>query len=191
MTRIAASLAALLACSTATAREVYGMKIPDSVESGGATLRLNGAGVREGPTFGGSWQTSAYYVIALYLAVPASDLAAIVTPDAPWVLRIHYALDVSQKTVMDGFRTSFQRNYPKEKVAQMLPKLDSLAPAIPDVKVGQTLVLAYRPGTGTTVGMEGGAQITVEGKDFAEAMLGTWIGRKPIQDALKRNLLGL
>ena len=120
-----------------------------------------------------------------------SDLAAIVTPDAPWVLRIHYALDVSQKTVMDGFSTSFQRNYPKEKVAQLLPKLDSLAPAIPDVKVGQTLVLAYRPGTGTTVGMEGGAQITVEGKDFAEAMLGTWIGRKPIQDALKKNLLGL
>ena len=92
---------------------------------------------------------------------------------------------------MDGFSTSFQRNYPKEKVAQLLPKLDSLAPAIPDVKVGQTLVLAYRPGTGTTVGMEGGAQITVEGKDFAEAMLGTWIGRKPIQDALKKNLLGL
>jgi hypothetical protein len=189
MTRTAASLVALLACSTAAAREVYGIKIPDTVESGGATLRLNGAGVREGTTSGATWQVGVIYVCALYLTVPASNMAAIVDSDAPWVVRMHFALDMPQRVVMNGFRTSFQQNYPKERVAQLLPKLDSLAPAIPDVKAGQTLVLAYRPGTGTTVGVDGGAQVTVEGKEFGDALLGNWIGSKPTQEVLKRKML--
>ncbi len=193
MTRIAASLAALLACSTASAREVYGMKIPNTVESGGATLKLNGAGVREAPMRGviSMHGTVVSYVAALYLAVPAADMAAIVSSDAPWVMHMHYAINLSQKQIMDAFRESFQRSNPKEKLVQLLPKLDSIAPAIPDARVGQRLVLTYRPGAGTTVGMEGGAQVTVEGKDFADAMLGNWIGPKPVQGSLKKKLLGL
>ncbi len=195
MTRIAASLAALLACSAASAGEkkVYGFTISDAVELGGTTLRLNGAGVREGQPPRAVQMPGAvvYYVAALYLAVPASDMAAIVSSDAPWVMHMHYAINLSQKQIMDAFRESLQRTNPKEKLVQLLPKLDSIAPAVPDARVGQRLVLAYRPGMGTTVGMEGGAQVTVEGKDFADAMLGNWIGPKPIQGSLKKKLLGL
>ena len=190
MSRIAASLAAFLACSTATAREVYGMKIPDSVESEGATLRLNGAGVRESK-LPGSLLPQVFYVCALYLVAPSSDSAAILASDAPWVVRMHLAVDTPQKNLMNGFRTSFQDRYPKEKAAELVAKLDRLAPAIPDSKAGQVLVLAYRPGTGTTVGVEGAPQVTVEGKEFADAVLGIWIGPKPIQDALKKGMLGL
>ncbi len=184
MTRSAAALAALLACSTASAREVSGMKIPDTVEAGGATLRLNGAGVRKKFIV-----KVKVYVGALYLAAPASDPAAIVAADAPWVVRMHFLRDVDQKSILGAFRDGFENNS-REKLPQLLPLLDRLAPAIPDVKEGQVLVVAYRPGAGATVGVEAGAQVTVEGQEFAQALLRNWLGPDPADSGLKEAMLG-
>ena len=184
MTRSAAALAALLACSTASAREVSGVKIPDTVEAGGATLRLNGAGVRKKFIV-----KVKVYVGALYLAAPASDPAAILAADAPWVVRMHFLRDVDQKSIMGAFRDGFENNS-KEKLPQLLPQLDRLA-AIPDVKEGQVLAVAYQPGAGTTVGVEKGPQVTVEGKDFADALLRNWLGPDPADSGLKEAMLGL
>ncbi len=169
--------------------ETYGMNVPDTVESGGSTLRLNGAGVRETlPLY--TDVPVPTYVIALYLAAPASDPAAIIASDSPWVIRILAMRDQRQEAWMEAFRNLFKYNS-EENLPQIWPKLDRLAPAIPDFKGGQVLVLAYQPGTGTTVGVEGGTQVTVEGKDFAEALLRCWLGPKPPDLALKNKMLGL
>ena len=66
--------------------ETYGTNVPDTVESGGSTLRLNGAGVRETLPLYTDVPVPAY-VISLYLAAPASDPAAIIASDSPWVIR--------------------------------------------------------------------------------------------------------
>ncbi len=184
MTRSAAALAALLACSTASAREVSGVRIPDTVEAGGARLRLNGAGVRKKFIV-----KVKVYVGALYLATPATDPAAIVAADAPWVVRMHFLRDVDQKSILGAFRDGFENNS-REKLPQLLPQLDRLA-AIPDVKEGQVLVVAYQPGVGTTVGVETGTQVTVEGKEFADALLRNWLGPDPADSGLKEAMLGL
>jgi hypothetical protein len=185
MTRSAAALAALLACSSASAREVSGVKVSDTVEAGGATLRLNGAGVRTK-----FFVKVKVYVGALYLAAPASDPAAILSADAPWTVRMHFLRDVDRKSILDTFREGFENNS-KEKLPELLPLLDRVAPAIADVKEGQVMVVSYRPGTGVTVGLEGGAQATVEGRTLADALLRNWLGKEPADSDLKEKMLGL
>lgn len=184
MTRTAAALAALLACTAASAREVSGVKVPDTVESGGATLRLNGAGIRT-KTF----LKVKVYVGALYLPGPASDPAAILGADAPWTVRMHFLRDVDRKSILDTYREGFENNS-KERLPELLPLLDRIAPAIADVKEGQVMVVSYRPGAGATVGVEGGAQATVEGKVLADALLRNWLGKEPADSDLKEKMLG-
>jgi len=184
MTRTAAALAALLACSAASAREVSGVKVPDTVESGGATLRLNGAGVRTK-----YFVKAKVYLGALYLPAPASDPAAILGADGPWTVRMHFLRDVDRKSILDAYREGFENNS-REKLPELLPLLDRLAPAIADVKEGQVMVVSYRPGAGTTVGIEGGAQATVEGKTLADGLLGNWLGKEPADSGLKEAMLG-
>jgi hypothetical protein len=188
MTRTAAAFAALLACSAASAREVSGVKIPDTVEARGATLRLNGVGARQGPIPQPPYIAD-YYLAALYLAAPASDPEAILAADAPWVVRMHFIRDASQKRYMDSTRDGFKVSS-NEKFKQILPQLERLAPAIPDMRGGQVLVLAYQPGTGLTVGLEGGTRVTVEGKELADAFLRNWLGPHPVDPYLKKGMLG-
>ncbi len=52
------------------------------------------------------------------------------------------------------------------------------------------LQVAYVPGAGSTVGVEGGQAVTVAGKDFADALFRNWIGAKPADDDLKKGMLG-
>lgn len=184
MSRTAAALAALLACSTASAREVAGVKVPDAVESGGVRLELNGAGVRTR-----TFLKVKVYVGALYLAAPASDAAAIVAADAPWTVRLHFLRDVDRKSILEAFREGFENNS-REKLAEILPLFDRVAPAFVDVKDRQVMVFSYRPGAGVTVGMEGGAQSSAPGKTLADAFLRNWLGKEPADTDLKEAMLG-
>jgi len=184
VTRTAAALAALLACTAASAREVAGVKVPDAVESGGATLRLNGAGVRTR-----TFLKVKVYVGALYLPAPASDLAAILAADAPWTVRLHFLRDVDRQSIQDAYREGFENNS-REKLPEVLPLFDRIVPAIADVKEGQVMVFSYRPGAGVTVGVEGAAQATVEGRTLAEALLRNWLGHRPADADLKEAMLG-
>ncbi len=160
------------------------MKVPDSVESGGATLRLNGAGLRTR-----SFLKVKVYVGALYLPAPASDPAAILAADVPWTVRMHFLRDVDRKSILDAYREGFENNS-KEKLPELLPLLERVAPAIRDVKEGQVMVVSYRPGAGTSVGVEGGAQATVEGKALADGFLRNWLGKEPADAGLKEAMLG-
>ncbi len=184
MTRIAAALAAALACSAVSARDVEGVKVPDAVESGGATLKLNGAGLRTR-----TFLKVKVYVGALYLAAPASDPAAILAADAPWTVRMHFLREVDKKSIVDTYREGFEKNS-KETLPQVLPLFDRIAPGIGDVKEGQVMVVSYRPGAGTTIGVEGGSQVTAEGKPLADALLRNWLGKEPADDDLKQAMLG-
>lgn len=184
MTRTAAALAAILLSSAASARDVGGVKVPDTVEVGGTTLRLNGAGIRTK-----FFIKVKVYVGALYLPAPASDPAAILAADAPWTVRMHFLRDVDRKSILDTYREGFENNS-REKLPELLPLLDRVAPAVADVKEGQVMVVSYRPGAGATVGIEGGAQATVEGRTLAEALLRNWLGKEPADSGLKEAMLG-
>jgi hypothetical protein len=54
---------------------------------------------------------------------------------------------------------------------------------------GDVLDLTWLPGTGTLVRGRG-KSLTIPGKDFADALLSVWLGPKPVEASLKRDLLG-
>jgi len=60
---------------------------------------------------------------------------------------------------------------------------------IPDAKKGSTIVITYVPGSGTMLSTAGERSI-IPGKDFADALFSVWLGPSPVDDGLKKGLLG-
>jgi hypothetical protein len=183
MTKTAAALAALALAAPALAREVAGVQFPDTVSVAGQELKLNGAGIR----------TKLFvkvYAGALYLGQPSADADAVVAADAPKRVRMVFLRDVDKGKILETYREGFENNSSGPALQGLLAKLDRIAPALVDMKKGAEMFVTYVPGQGTTVASAGAPPVTVEGKDFADAMFRNWLGPKPADGDLKKKLLG-
>jgi hypothetical protein len=185
MRKLAAALALLaLAVPAHAARKVAGVEFQDTMDVDGATLTLNGAGLRKKVFI-------KVYAGGLYLAQPSKDANAIVAADAPKRVRMVFLRKVSRNQIMDAYREGFEKNSGGPNLAALLKKLETIAPAVPDLAEGAEMFVTYVPGKGTTVSAAGGgAPVTVEGKDFADAIFRNWLGGSPADDGLKEAMLG-
>ncbi|BDG01984.1 chalcone isomerase family protein [Anaeromyxobacter oryzae] len=181
MRTTAAVLAVVLSAGPALARDVSGVKLPDSVTVAGQELRLNGAGVRKK-----LWIQ--VYVGALYVTTASSDGEAIVGADAPKRVRMVFLRDVDRKSILGAFHDGFEANS-RAQLPELERGLERIGPAIGDVKRGGEIVVTYVPGEGTTVTGPAGTA-TVEGKVFADALFRNWLGPKPADGDLKKRMLG-
>jgi hypothetical protein len=187
MKRSPKMLLVLLLCSVALpafAREVNGVRVSDSITVSGKSLQLNGLGVRTKTIFG-----IKVYVAGLYLETPSHDPGEIIANDGVRRLVLHMTHDAPKTRLIDEFRDGLESNSEKQLPALKV-RLDRFLAALPDVVEGQALTLTYVPGEGTRLEMPGGKQHTVEGKDFADALLRMWIGPEPLDTDLKTRLLG-
>jgi hypothetical protein len=179
--------AVLLLAPLAQAGELAGVKMPDTMEVGGKTLKLNGMGLRKKSII-------KVYVGGLYVESPSKDGAALVAADAPKAMRMQFMRGVDKDKVADGFRDGFEANT-KDKAAIQKANVDKFLAALPDMKEGDVITYEYLPGKGTTVRSHpaGGAPrdlVMIEGKDFAEVLFMVWLGPKPPSEDLKKGLLG-
>lgn len=184
LVRLAALSLAVLSTSfssCALAREIAGVKVPETVAVEGKTLKINGAGIRKKFVF-------KVYVGALYLETASTDPAAIVSSDQVKSVHMTFLRSVGKEKIMNAFKEGFEKNSANQAAA-VTPKLDKIAPVIPDLKEGSELVLAYVPGKGTTVSVTGGSSVTVEGKDFADALFRNYLGKEPADSDLKNDML--
>jgi hypothetical protein len=172
----------LAAPPAALAREAHGVKLDDTVQVGGKELKLNGAGLRRKFIFN-------VYVAGLYLEAASSDAGKILAADAPRVVKMHMVRDLSKEDISKALREGFEANA-GAALPTLQPKLDTFIAAIPAVKNGDVLTLSYVPGKGTTVTSKTGQEVTVEGKDFADALFSIFIGAKPVDGGLKDGMLG-
>jgi hypothetical protein len=178
---LAASLA-LLAALPAPARDLGGHDIPDTAQVGGRTLVLNGAGIRRKLFF-------QIYVCALYLEERSSDPAAILAVDRAWQVTMHFMRNISHHKVLESFTEAFEQNSPGQ-VTALGADLEKFHAVLEDLRQGQDLSISYVAGVGTTLRAPSGASATVPGKNFADAMLRTWLGDNPSDEALKAQMLG-
>jgi len=178
-----AALLALALAPAAPAREVAGVAVPETATLGGATLPLHGAGLRKRVFF-------KVYVGALYIDSKAKAAEALVSADVPKLVRMTFLRDVARDDVLKAFREGFEKNS-AATAAQAAASLAQVEPALPaEVKTGQVLLVSYQPGTGSTLGVEGGASATVPGKAFADALFRNWLGPEPADADLKSGMLG-
>jgi len=162
-------------------RTVEGVSFPLLYEREGFSLRLhNAALLRYKIVFRG-------YVVALYLpdgADPASALGPV-----PKRLEFSYFWKIPGPEFGQAGEEILTRNVDRQTVTALRERLDSINRAYKDVKPGDRYALTYRPGKGTELSFNGKPLVLVEGDDFAAAYFSIWLGKKPIDEDLKNELL--
>jgi Chalcone isomerase-like len=179
---VSASALALALPPLLPAAEVSGVAVPGSVTVEGKALKLNGAGLRKKAIF-------KVYVAALYVEIPSKDSAALLAANGIKSMRLHILRSLKGSQVSDAIAEGFERNS-KDQVPKLKPRLDKLSAMIPDVKEGDEIALTWVPDKGTVVSVLGTDRGTIEGRDFADALFAVWLGPDPVQDDLKKALLG-
>jgi hypothetical protein len=91
---------------------------------------------------------------------------------------MHFVRDVDAKAIRKAWLDGLEANV-KDITPDLREKFGQLADMMTDVKEGQEMGFTYDPGTGTDVMVAGLSQGGIPGKDFADAILATWIGPKP------------
>lgn len=169
------------------AAEVSGVKFADQVEAQGKQLVLNGAGLRRKFIF-------KVYAMALYLPARAATAEAAIGSTGPKRIAIGMLRDVSAKTFSDALREGIDDNHSEAQVRAIEPQLKQLEAVMQKVgtaKEGMRIHLDWVPGAGTQVSIDGAqAGAPIAGEDFYRALLRIWLGPHPVQDNLKRALLG-
>ncbi len=177
-------LVTLFLAGSAYAVEIAGANVPESISAAGKTLVLNGAGAR-------SKYMMKVYVVGLYLPQKNGNAQAILNANEAQAVRlvITSGLITSKKmedTVREGFEKSTNGN-----IAPIKSQIDSFINVFKEpIKNGDVYELVYVPGKGVEVMKNGVAKSTVPGMEFKKALFGIWIGDKPAQASLKKEMLG-
>lgn len=179
-----ASTLLLAVAVPATAGEIAGVTMPDTVKVEGTTLTLNGMGIRKKLFI-------KVYVGGLYLPAKAADATAILAADSPRRLEMHFLYsEVSAAKLVAAWREGFDANS-KAQLPALQQRLDTFCGWWPAMKSGERAELTYQPGLGTRLIINGADKGVIPGADFARALFAVWLGDIPADKGLKQGLLGL
>ncbi|RZL37926.1 MAG: hypothetical protein EOP35_07190 [Rubrivivax sp.] len=192
--RHAAVLALAAAVSLpAQAVRFEGQDFPDTVQSGGATLQLNGVGAK---VFVMRYSA---YLAALYLPQKASTPEAIYAQVGPKRLELRIVIplvkDVSTQEFVKAISKGVNRNSTeaeKAAVAERVKQFNTAIAEVGRVKKGDILVIDYLPAQGGTVLTVNGKVWgkPIEGQDFYSAFLKVFLGDNNSDAKLRAGLLG-
>lgn len=172
----------------ASASEIAGVKVDDTVTLAGQTLVLNGAGVRY--RFG--FQV---YVCALYVTQKQSDAVPLIGLRGPKRVVVTMLREISSDDLGDALLSGIRKNSNPEqtrRIGTQLVQLGQLFASIPRLRKGESFSLDYVPAIGTTVVVDGKpAMDALPDEAFFDALLRIWIGDNPADSRLKPMLLGL
>ena len=182
--RRVAGLAAILALALATpasAAELAGVTMADSITVGGTAVPLQGQGLRK------------MLMIKIYVAGLYSDAGAtaeaVVASKAPKAVVMHMKIGLSGERVGDSVEKGFERNSAAH-MTSLRTRLDKLKSLFPAFEKGDEVTLAFDPARGTVLTTKGTEIGVIEGKDFADALFKVWLGPDPVDEGLKAGMLG-
>ena len=181
-----AALLLLLAPFAVTAAEVEGVRIDDKTRVANAELTLNGAGLRKRAFF-------KVYAMGLYVPQKSSNAAALLEQPGPKRVAIHMLRDVSADAFNEALADGIRANHAEADAKALEPRLKELGAIIGGVGEAKKGMAIYLDWTGaeTQVAIQGKpVGKPIAGEDFYRALLRVWLGDKPVQDDLKKSLLG-
>jgi hypothetical protein len=167
--------------------ELEGVTMAETALVAGQALVLNGLGLRTRIGF-------RVYVAGLYLAAKSNDAATVLA--APGAKRMAFALkrSVGAETFAKALAEGVHENTAPEQLSllkERMERLDALILSLKEVKESDLVQFDFSPGTGTTVTHNGKlVGEAIAGDDFYRAVLGVFLGSKPVQESLKAGLLG-
>jgi hypothetical protein len=177
---------ALLLPITVNAAEVAGVQIEDKTRVGSSELVLNGAGLRKRVFF-------QVYAIGLYLPQKTPNPAAVLEQPGPKRVAIHMLRDVGADAFTEALADGIRANHSEAEAKALEPRvkqLGAMMAEIKEAKKGMAIALDW-DGNGTRLVVQGKpVGQPIPGEDFYRALLRIWLGDKPVQDDLKKALLG-
>ena len=155
------------------------------LNAAGQSLVLNGEGPRKKAFL-------TIYDTALYLAAASSDAAQIVKADAPMAVELKIVSRFATthkmiKAMREGFEKSTDGN-----IAPIQGQIDVMMAGVKEqgVSPDDVFLNVYVPGKGVVIYKNGRELAVLEGLAFKQALFGIWLSDNPIQEKLKKQLLG-
>ena len=184
-----AAAAAVLALTAlpSFAADVAGVKFDDTVTVNGATLKLNGAGLRTKVIF-------KVYALGLYLPEKKSTVAEILAAEGPRRVKIVVLRELTSEEFGKAFMAGLNDNTDAAERAKLVPQtkqFGEMFAMFPALKKGDVLTVDWIPGTGSQVMLNGkNVGGVLPDVAFYNAILRIWLGDKPVDSSLKPQLLG-
>ena len=175
----------LLLSLPAGAREIADVDVAETVvQTNGTTLHLNGAGIRSKFFF-------KIYIAALYLENINPDAAQVIESDGGKRMAMHFLYDeVDKDDLVEAWNDGFSGNGSPAQLADLSGQIAAFNALFDTVKSGDSIILDYIPGAGTSVSIRGENKGMVAGKPFNDLLLSIWLGKEPVSGDLRDDLLG-
>ncbi|MDD5057658.1 MAG: chalcone isomerase family protein [Sideroxydans sp.] len=186
MKKILLLVGGVLLSWNAFALEVAGVKLADTVQVNNVNLQLNGAGIRTKFFF-------KIYVAALYLPQKQTSAEAVIAEEREHRVALHIKHELSSGKLFNAFNEAIEANHTPAELAALSAQIKQLAQifdAVKEVKPGDVITLDYLPASGTQISVNGASRGTIAGAAFNRGVLKIWLGSKPVQDDLKKGMLG-
>jgi len=180
-------LAAMAGTASAQTVEMEGVKFEPTVQVGGATLQLNGVGLRTRAFF-------RVYVAGLYVPQKANSAAALLAQKGPRRMVIAMLRTVDAESFSGALNDGLIANLSEAQVAGFKSQIDALnanLKAVGEARRGDVIHFEFTPEVGTRVLVNGQPRgSAIAGEEFFGAVLRIWLGDRPVDSRLKRGLIG-
>jgi hypothetical protein len=174
-----------LSVSAGAQLTLNGVTLPPTIKKDNTELMLNGGGVRKKLFF-------KLYTAGLYVPAKTTNAAELCTADKVAVMRLTITSSVinssnMSESIQEGFKKSM-----KDNTAPLQSKIDEFINTFKKdpIKEGDVFEIWYVPGAGVKSYKNDKLQSTVTGLDFKKALFGIWFSDTPVDEDLKKALLG-
>nr|WP_246722700.1 chalcone isomerase family protein [Aliikangiella sp. G2MR2-5] len=176
--------------SLCCAKELAGVTIEEvvTVSPGGEPLRLKGAAIK-------SNARQAIYVGGLYLqdeAQKAKTVEDIVSSEGAkrFVLYCQNST-IKPEALIRALNLGITANHTEEELNELEPMVKQFNQIwSEEIHQGDKVWIDFLPGEGTQISINGEAKGLIPGKTFYDAFLKTWLGSKPLNASMKKQILG-
>lgn len=174
----------------ASAAELHGVKMPDTVTVAGKPLTLNGMGTREA-----TFLKIKAYVAALFVEKASKDAQEILNTPQLKQVRMSFLRDVGADKIRDAWKGAVEKNcrppaFAAADCAALQPTLEKLNAAMGDMKKGESMTLTFFPER-LEIKVRDAEPMTFEGMMISRLILMVWLGKEPPNESLKEGMLGL
>ena len=180
-------LALLLTLGLANAATLEGQEFPERITLGESELRLNGLGLR-------AVAIIRAYVVGLYLSEHAGTEQAVLAAPGPKRIEIRMLREASAKDFNRALVRGIHKNAAPEELNRLQERIhlmEAAINAIGTVRVGDRITLDLDPARGMLLGLNGQLRAEpIAGVDFYAALLRIFVGTHPVDQRLKKALLG-
>ena len=165
-------------------KTVGGVTMPKKVMIGKTILELNGAGVREKFFMD-------MYACGLYVQQKTNNAQDIIEKDKHTAIKIHIISGlITSKKMTDAVEEGFKKST-GGKTEAIRKEIDAIKKVFSKEEIQKNDIydIIYVPSKGTVIFKNGKIQPIIKGLAFKKALFAIWIGDKPVDKDLRKDLL--